>query len=64
MGFDVFDLAAAIRAAGVAQGVEALDLAADIVNRLCEATPRMVCEAALDRAATVTGLRGLQNRII
>jgi hypothetical protein len=54
--FDQFDLAAAIRDAGIAQGGDALDLAADIVMRLCAPTPKMVCEAALDRAATTTGL--------
>ena len=59
---DEFDLAAAIRATGIAQGVDALDLATDIVLCLCAPTPQLVCEAALDRAATTTGLTNTANR--
>jgi hypothetical protein len=51
---DEYDLAAAFRAAGLAQGGEALDLACDLWLRLYAPTPEMICEAALDRAATTT----------
>ena len=56
MLIDEFDLAAAIRAAGLAQGVDGLDLASDLWLRLYAPTPEMVCEAALDRAAITTGI--------
>ena len=54
MQIDEFDLAAAMRAEGLAQGAEALDLACDLWLRLLVATPEMICQAALDRAATTT----------
>lgn len=53
---DAFDLAAAIRAAGIAEGRAALNLAADLTLRLIAPSAKMICEAALDRAATITGV--------
>ena len=53
---DEFDLAAAIRAAGIAHGESALNMAADLTLRLDAPTVEMICEATLDRAATHTGL--------
>jgi hypothetical protein len=53
---DDFDLASALRAAGIAQGADALALASNITYWLTEPTPSMVCEAALERASTLAGL--------
>jgi hypothetical protein len=47
---DEFSLAAAIRAAGIAKGQVALELATDLVLRLGTPTPEMVAEAAVERA--------------
>ena len=47
---DEFTLAAAIRAAGIAEGQIALQLATDLVLRLSAPTPEMVAEAAVERA--------------
>ena len=53
---DEFDLAAAVRAAGLAQGEDAINMASDLWLRLCAPTPEMVCEAAVARAVTTTEL--------
>lgn len=58
MEFDEFSLAAAIRAAGIAEGRAAVNMATDLLTRIVAPTPEMVCEAALERAAAQSEFDG------